>query len=162
MSRQALLELLRAQDTVTAEVVQAHAQAVRAGKRVKAAEEGVANAVTTAEKNLQGLEQTKRSGEQLVLVFRPQEAVAAVTALDQAYRDYYQAVGDQNRAQFRLYRALGHPDQTLCQVGHPIETLPVSTRSTLPQPSPRSVSVDPPPAGAMETTPSGLFNPKPN
>jgi outer membrane protein TolC len=126
-SRRALLELLRTQDFVTAEVVQAHAQSERAAKRLKAAEDGVANAVATAEKNLQGLGQTKRAGEQLILVFRPQEAVAAVSALDQAYRDYYQAVGDHNRAQFRLYRALGHPGQALCQVGRPVETLPATT-----------------------------------
>ncbi len=106
-NRRALLELLRAQDRVTADVVQAYSQVERSIKRLKAAEDGVVNAVATAEKNLQGLGQTKRAGEQLVLVFRPQEAVAAISALDQAYRDYYQAVGDHNRAQFRLHRALG-------------------------------------------------------
>lgn len=115
-SRRALLELLRLQDLVTAEVVQSHAQAQRAAKRLKAAEDGVTNAIATAEKNLQGLGQTKRAGEQLILVFRPQEAVAAISALDQAYRDYYQAVGDHNRAQFRLYRALGHPAQALSAI----------------------------------------------
>lgn len=139
-SRRALLELLRTQDMVTAEVVQAHAQVERATRRMKAAEDGVTNAAATAEKNLQGLGQTKRVGEQLVLVFRPQEAVAAVSALDQAYRDYYQAVGDHNRAQFRLYRALGHPGQALCQIGRPITTLPATTVPT----APASVSVDPP------------------
>lgn len=111
--RRALLEQQRTQELIMAEVVQAHAQLSRATKRLKFAEEGVENAVATAEKNLQGLGQTKRLGEQLVLVFRPQEAVAAITALDQAYRDYYQAVADQNRAQFRLYRALGHPGQAI-------------------------------------------------
>ena len=109
-SRRALLELLRTQDIVTAEVVQTHAQLERATRRMKAAEDGVINAVASAEKNLQGLGQTKRVGEQLVLLFRPLEAV---TALDQAYRDYYQAISDHNRAQFRLYRALGHPSQAL-------------------------------------------------
>jgi outer membrane protein TolC len=138
-SRRALLELLRLQDLVTAEVVQAHAQATRAARRLKAAEDGVANAVTTAEKNLQGLGQTRRAGDQLVLVLRPQEAVAAVTALDQAYRDYYQAVGDSNRAQFRLYRALGHPGQALCQVGRPAPTLPATTVPLAP-PGPPSTS----------------------
>jgi outer membrane protein TolC len=147
-SRRALLELLRTQDVVTAEVVQAHAQAQRAAKRLKAAEDGVANAAATAEKNLQGLGQTKRAGEQLVLVFRPQEAVAAVSALDQAYRDYYQAVGDFNRAQFRLYRALGHPGDALCQVGQPAGALPATT---VPAPDPVTntplpVSVHPPAA----------------
>jgi outer membrane protein TolC len=140
--RRALLELLRTQDVVTAEVVQAHAQAERAAKRLTAAEDGVANATATADKNLQGLGQTKRAGEQLVLVFRPQEAVAAVSALDQAYRDYYQAVGDFNRAQFRLYRALGHPGDSLCQVGQPPVPMPA-----LPGPVPGGpvpVSVHPP------------------
>ena len=147
--RRALLELLRTQDVVTAEVVQAHAQAVRAAKRVKAAGEGVANAVATAEKNLQGLGQTKRAGEQLILVFRPLEAVAAVVALDQAYRDYYQAVGDHNRAQFRLYRALGHPAQALSQVGRPIETRPASAPTSANPPS-----SDSPPFGTRIVTPT--------
>lgn len=114
--RQAFLQLLRTQDRVTAEVVQAHAQLRRAANRLKAAEEGVTNAAETAEKNLRGLVPGKRVGEQLTLVFRPQEAVAAVAALDQAYRDYFAAVGDHNRAQFRLYRALGHPAQCLKDV----------------------------------------------
>ena len=137
-SRRALLELLRAQDTVTAEVVQAHAQLDRAAKRLKAAEDGVANAVASAEKNLQGLGQTKRVGEQLVLVFRPQEAVAAIGALDQAYRDYYQAVGDHNRGQFRLYRALGRPGQAAGDVG---------TSAEPEKKAPKRVSVNPPNGG---------------
>jgi len=117
--RLALFQLLRTQDRVTAEVVQALAQVRRAANRVKAAEEGVVNAVETAEKNLRGLVPGKRVGDQLTLVFRPQEAVAAVAALDQAYRDYYAAVGDHNRAQFRLYRALGHPTQCLANSSPP-------------------------------------------
>jgi outer membrane protein TolC len=160
--RRALLELLRTQDVVTAEVVQAHAQAVRAARRLVAAEDGVANAVATAEKNLQGLGQTKRAGEQLILVFRPQEAVAAVAALDQAYRDYYQAVGDHNRAQFRLYRALGHPAQALCPVGHPVETRPATGAPALPPAHPTPVSVGPPPVGAGGAGPPGRPNLKPN
>jgi len=44
-------------------------------------------------------------------VIRPLEAVASVQALAQAYADYYGAIGDYNRAQFRLYRALGAPAQ---------------------------------------------------
>ena len=119
--RQALLELLRTQDLVTAEIVQAQAEMQRATRRLAASQDEVANAAATADKNLDGLGQTKRLGEQLVLVFRPQEAVAAVSALDLAYRDYYRAVADQNRAQFRLYRALGHPSQVLSQFGSPME-----------------------------------------
>jgi hypothetical protein len=132
--RQAFLQLLRTQDRVTAEVVQAHAQVRRAAARVKMAEDGVTNAVETAEKNLRGLVPGKRVGEQLTLVFRPQEAVAAVTALDQAYRDYFAAVGDQNRAQFRLYRALGHPAQ--CVKDIPVRGAPPSMPPPVPTPIP--------------------------
>src|SRR5262249_24951195 len=78
--------------------------------RLKAAEEGVVNAVETAEKNLRGLVPGKRApGEQLVLIFRPQEAVAAVGALDQAYRDYFAAGGGPNPAPVQPYRPLGPP-----------------------------------------------------
>ena len=49
----------------------------------------------------------------LQLVVRPQEVVAAFQTLEQSYRDFYGAAADYNRAQFRLYRALGHPAQCL-------------------------------------------------
>lgn len=111
--RVAMLELLRTQDRIAAEVSQSLAETKRSATRVTEAEAGVRDAVETAEKNLTGLGQTKRVGEQLLLVFRPQEAVASVAALEQAYRDYYAAVAASNRAQFRLYRALGHPAQGL-------------------------------------------------
>jgi outer membrane protein TolC len=140
--RQALLQLLRTQDRVTAEVVQAHAQVRRAANRVKAAEEGVANAAETADKNLKGLVPGKRVGDQLVLIFRPQEAVAAVAALDQAYRDYYAAVADQNRAQFRLYRALGHPAHCLTNAPARPVTLPCTL---VPAPGTTPIPKEPPP-----------------
>jgi len=111
--RVALIELLRTQDRVAAEVAQSLARAQRAAYRLKEAEVEVQNAVESADKNLQGLGQTRRVGEQITLVFRPQEAAAAIAALDQAYRDYYSAVADGNRAQFALYRALGHPVASL-------------------------------------------------
>lgn len=118
-NRLALVELMRVQDRVAAEVVQAAARLARSRNRVREAEEGVRAAVDSADKNLQGLGQTRRAGEQLVLVFRPQEAVAAVTALDLAYRDFYTAVADTNRAQFALHRALGHPAERLVPVPVP-------------------------------------------
>lgn len=112
-SQQGVLGLLRIQDQVAAEVVQAHAQASRSVKRLRQAEEGLKNALTTAEKSLEGLKQTRLVGGTLVLVFRPLEVVAALQALDQAYRDFYGATADANRAQFRLYRAMGQPAQCL-------------------------------------------------
>ena len=110
-NEQAVLELFRVQDRVAAEIVQAHSQARRAANRAALAEEELQNARITAEKNLEGLSQTRRVGETLLLVFRPQEVVATISALDLAYQAYYAAIADANRAQFRLYRALGHPAQ---------------------------------------------------
>ncbi len=85
----------------------------------------------------------------MVLLVRPQEAVAAVQALAQAYVDYYGAVADANRAQFRLYRALGQPAQclvheqrtpTLCPPGaglpEPPALSPDGNRPTASRPTP--------------------------
>ena len=49
----------------------------------------------------------------LQLINRPQEVVAALQQLQQAYLNYYTSTNDYNRAQFRLFRALGYPAQTL-------------------------------------------------
>jgi outer membrane protein TolC len=108
-NRVALLNLFRTQDQVAADVVQAHAQASRAANRVKLAEEGLKEAAETVKTNVEGVSQPRLVGNNLTLIFRVQEVVAAVQGLDQAYRDYFGAVADANRAQFRLYRALGHP-----------------------------------------------------
>jgi outer membrane protein TolC len=114
-NRVALVELLKREDRVAAEVAQAYAQAQQAGRRVEVAERGLRNALASADKNLIALGQTKGAGNQVVTLVRPQEVVAAVQALGQAYVDYYGAVADANRAQFRLYRALGEPAQCLIQ-----------------------------------------------
>ena len=108
-NRVAVLDLFRLQDRIAAEVAQAYAQARLATQRVDLAARAIRSARESADKNLAALSQTKVAGGQVVLLVRPQEAVAAVQALAQAYVDYYGAVADANRAQFRLYRALGQP-----------------------------------------------------
>jgi hypothetical protein len=100
---------LRLQDRVAAEVAQALEQARSAADRLRDAEAGMRDAADTAAKSFEGLGQTRRAGNVILLVVRPQEAVAAVQALALAYADYFAAVGDHNRGQFRLYRALGRP-----------------------------------------------------
>lgn len=119
----ALWELLQLQDRVAAEVVQAHAQAQEASGRIKDAEAGVKDALELTEKNIEGMNATRSVGagvgETVLLIVRPQEVVAAVQALNQAYLDYYAAVADYDRAQFRLYRALGQPAQVLCPAASP-------------------------------------------
>jgi hypothetical protein len=108
-----MLELFRTQDRIAAEVVQAHAQARAAAARLTEATEGVRFAKETLDQSLEGMKQTTRVGEKNVLITRPAEVVAAVQGLAQAYADFYAAVADQNRAQARLYRALGQPAQSL-------------------------------------------------
>jgi len=111
--RAAILELLRTQDRIAAEVAQAYAQAQQAARRVGVAERMVKLSLDSYEKNLIGLGQTRRVGDLVQTVVRPQEVLQAVQALAQAYTSYYVAIADSNRAQFRLYRALGQPAQIL-------------------------------------------------
>jgi outer membrane protein TolC len=111
--RQAEVELFRIQDLVASEVTQAHAQVEAAAVRVQRAEVGLKAAIASYEGNLKGLSETVRVGELLQLVIRPQEAVAALMQLQQAYINYYTTANDYSRAQFRLYRALGYPAQGL-------------------------------------------------
>jgi outer membrane protein TolC len=109
----ALLEMFRLQDRVAAEVAQAHAQLRSAMLRLADAEAGLKDAADSVEKNFQGLSQTRRAGELVILMVRPQEVIASIQALAQAYGDFYGAIADHNRAQFRLYRALGYPAQSI-------------------------------------------------
>jgi len=125
--QQALIELFRVQDRVAAEVTQAHAQLVSAATRVGQAEVGVKEALITYNKTLIGLGQTTRFGNLLVLISRPQEAVAAIQQLSRAYDNYFLSVNDYNRAQFRLYRALGYPAGILACERSPGEIQPVDT-----------------------------------
>jgi outer membrane protein TolC len=109
----ALVDSFRVQDRVAAEVAQAFAQVQSARERQVEAAAGLHEAQDTLAKSIEGISQTRRVGEFLILIVRPSEAVLAVQALAQAYADFYLAVADYNRAQFRLYRALGHPAQCL-------------------------------------------------
>jgi outer membrane protein TolC len=149
----AVLDLFRLQDRVAAEVAQAYAQVQSATSRLDKAERGLKNAVDSANKNFEGVGQTKTvmgttpGSRVAILVIRPQEVVAAIQALSQAYTDYYGAVADYNRAQFRLYRALGQPAQALAGQGSdapgtPVDCNPVdriAPRPSAPAPAPRPV-----------------------
>jgi outer membrane protein TolC len=107
--KQATIELFRIQDQVAADVTTAQAQVEASAERVRHAEHGLKSALSSYEGNLTGLSETVRAGDLLQLVIRPQEAVAALDQLRQAYTNYYIAVADYNRAQFLLFRALGYP-----------------------------------------------------
>jgi outer membrane protein TolC len=109
----ATVELFNVQDTVAAEVAQAQADLESAAVRVGQAETGLKQSLLTYQGNLKGLGQTTRFGDVLVLVNRPQEVVAALQQLQQAYVNYYRTVADYNRSQFRLFYAMGFPASIL-------------------------------------------------
>ena len=109
----AILEQFRTQDRVAAEVSKAFAEVNAASERMKDAEPAFKDATDSLKKNMEAMTQTRRVGNIITLVVRPQEVVAAVQALASANSDYFTAVADYNRAQFRLYRAIGHSSKCL-------------------------------------------------
>jgi outer membrane protein TolC len=126
--QKALIELFNIQDQVAQEVVQAHAQLEATAAQIDDATAAVKEATITFNGTLTALGQTRGSGELLILLSRPQEAVAALQQLNRAYETYYAAINDYNRAQFQLYRALGFPAQiVVCKtpVGQ-VETIDTS------------------------------------
>ncbi len=159
----ATLEMFRAQDRVAAEVSTAFAQAKSAGDRLAQSEPALKDALELVDKSLQGMTQTRRIGTALTLVVRPQEVVAAVQALGQANADYYAAVGDYNRSQFRLYRALGHPGHSLAGAVPQVATAdPLPPPQTMPAVrSPQPVSVHPPAVPILVAPPGRALAPPP-
>jgi outer membrane protein TolC len=119
-------EVYRTQDRIAAEVAARFAAARSAAERVAAAGPALAEANELVRKSVEGLGQTRRVGDALALVVRPQEAVAAVQAFAQANADVCAAVADYNRAQFRLYLALGRPARCLAAPEPPAPAAPVS------------------------------------
>ena len=131
---QTLIELFRVQDNVAAEIARIHAELEAAAARIPEAETGIKEAQISFAGNLKGLSQTTRFGDLLTLVNRPQEVVAALQQLATAYDNYFAAVNDFNRAQFRLYHALGYPAGIIAERQPLGEIQPVDT--SRPQPLP--------------------------
>jgi outer membrane protein TolC len=149
----AVLELLREQDRVAADVSRAYAQARQASRRVTIADRQVSLAVDSYNKNLIGLGQVRRVGELVQTIVRPQEVIAAIQSLAQAYSDYFAAIADSNGAQFRLYRAMGQPAQLLEQrlanpEDIPIPPPPAPTTPATTTPAPTTPPGPPPAPGA--------------
>jgi outer membrane protein TolC len=108
-------ELFRVQDRIAAEVVQAYHQAQEAAQRVGKAETGLKLAAESVQMNFAGLKAAGKVGDLVVLAVRPPEVLQSIQAFSQANADYYAAIADNNRAQFRLYWALGHPAQLMVE-----------------------------------------------
>jgi outer membrane protein TolC len=125
--QQVLVELFRIQDLVAAEIVRAQAQMRFAAERMTRAEFGLREAQLTSTGSLEGLGKITEVGDVKLLTTRVQEVVAALQLLARAYDSYFTSVNDYNRAQFRLYRALGYPAQGLACEQSLGEVQPIDT-----------------------------------
>jgi outer membrane protein TolC len=103
--RASVLELIKVQNRVAAEVVSAHAARDAAARQMYEAGKALPKALRSLELNFANI----RRGAGLPGATRPIEVLQPIQALAQARTDYLDAVLAYNRAQFRLYRALGHP-----------------------------------------------------
>jgi outer membrane protein TolC len=125
--QQALVQLFRVQDMVAADVARAHAQLESATIRLADAERFIRAAQSAFEGSFRELGEVIRVGQLQVLVRRAFEVVDALRSLSRAYDTYFVSINDYNRAQFRLYRALGYPAQVLASERSPGAMLPVDT-----------------------------------
>ncbi len=127
MQSLAVIDLYRLQDMVAAEVTRAVARLQSATARVSQADRALRTAIITFNGNFEGLKQTTRFGDVLVLVNRPQEVVFALQLLKLALDDYFTTVADYNRAQFELFHALGYPAREITYLRPPGPVEPVDT-----------------------------------
>jgi outer membrane protein TolC len=103
--RAALLEQMKLQDRVAAEVVRAEKSMLASARAMREAGKSVPEAVSSLDLNLTNI----RRGAGLPGATRPIEVLQPIQALAQARADYLDAVLAYNRAQFRLYHAMGRP-----------------------------------------------------
>ena len=123
----AVADLYQTQDMVAADVTRALARVQSGAARVLQADRSLRTAIITFNGHLEGLGQTRRLGNVLVLTFRPQEAVYSLEQLNVSFNEYFTTVGDYNRAQFELFHALGYPAREVAGLRLPGEVQPVDT-----------------------------------
>lgn len=104
-NRAAALELMKTQDKVAAEVAAAHRQLLATIRRREFAEKAIPDAQASVRENFEAI----RQGAGLRGSIRAIETLQPIQALAQVELDLLEAVVDENRAQVRLYYALGQP-----------------------------------------------------
>jgi len=122
---QAIIDLRRAQDRVAADVTRALARVQASAPRIVQADRALRTALVTFNGHLEGLGQTRRLGNVLILTYRPQEAVYSLEQLNVSFNEYFTTVAEYNRAQFELFHALGYPAQEVTSTRSTGEILPV-------------------------------------
>ena len=123
----AIIDLYHWQDQVAADVNRALARLQSATARVSQADRALRTAIITFNGNFEGLKQTTRFEDVLVLVYRPQEAVYSLELMKIALDEYFTTVAEYNRAQFELFHALGYPAAEVARHQLPGEVLPTDT-----------------------------------
>ena len=123
----AIIDLLHTQDRVAADVTRTLARVQSAASRVLQADRALRTGIIAFNGHLEGLEQTRRLGNVLVLTFRPQEAVYSLDLLSKAFNEYFTTVAEYNRAQFELFHALGYPAREIARFQPAGEVEPVDT-----------------------------------
>jgi hypothetical protein len=123
----AIIKFRKTQDMVVADVIRAQARLQSAAARVQQADRALRTGLITFQGHLEGLEQTRRFGNVLVLTFRPQEAVYSLDLLSVAFDEYFTTVAEYNRAQFELFHAMGYPARELSVLRNPGPVQPVDT-----------------------------------
>ncbi|MGP0066244.1 MAG: TolC family protein [Isosphaeraceae bacterium] len=124
---EAIIDLRTAQDMVAADVNRALARAQSATARVLQADRSLRTGLITFNGQMEGLGQTSRFGNLLVLVNRPQQAVYALQLLYVAFEEYFATVAEYNRAQFDLFHALGYPAREITYLRPAGNIQPVDT-----------------------------------
>jgi outer membrane protein TolC len=122
-----IIDLFKTQDMVAGDVTRAQARLQSAAARVGQAERALRSSVIAFNGNFEGLQQTTRFGDVLVLVFRPQEVVFALQRMKTGFDEYFTTVAEYNRAQFETFHALGYPAREIAQLKPPGEIVPVAT-----------------------------------
>ncbi|QEH35117.1 Outer membrane efflux protein [Aquisphaera giovannonii] len=126
MQSQAIVDLRRAQDRVAEEVTAARARLQSAAARVRQADRSVRAGAYAFNGAFEGLRQTSRFGDDvLVLISRPQEVVYALELLQRSFNEYFATVAEYNGAQFALFHALGYPAREVAELRLPGEPVPV-------------------------------------
>jgi hypothetical protein len=127
LSSAAIVELFKIQDSVAADVTRAQADVQSAAARVVQSEREVRGALVNYNGNVEGLRQTRRFGNVLYQIFRPQEVVFALQLLMTAYDNYIGTVAEYNTAQFELFHALGYPARDIEFLRRPGQIVEVNT-----------------------------------
>jgi outer membrane protein TolC len=121
----AIVDLSRTQDKIAAEVTEAHANLQSAAARVTQADRSLRASLIAYDGNVEGLRQTTRYGDVLVLVYKPHEVTYALRLLKLSFDEYFTTVADYNRAEFELFHALGYPAQEISCLRPPGDIQPV-------------------------------------